>query len=278
MFEVNRAAIDYVTITSFNPDCQQEIHTWHESLSKRERESKRMQYQGTTRHDRYGTSFYGSATHNNRLHAMLQVSGYLADSAFQRLKPFLVTRKAKITRIDLQVTVEYDRQNWSQSDFADEMRDASPNRAISYIESKSGPQGAKLATVYYGSRISDKFARIYEKMGMGDEILLRLEFEYKQGRANEIAHNLIVGATPQAILWGEVSKMPDVYGLRKHFSKALETKPWYVRVVREPGDTERWLREKVTVALDRYLQQHDSDSQAMAQLFQRIISPHLDQE
>ena len=275
MFEVNRPALDYLTVTTYSPAPMLAMYSWHESVNETGRESHVMQYAGDLRSDRYGTSFLGTATQRDMTHSMLRVSGMLSQSAFNAIKAFILTGSVNVTRIDLQVTVEYNRFDWSQVDLADALREMSPNRSVSYIESRSGPQQTKLATVYYGSRKSDRLTRIYEKMGMGDEVLLRFEAECKGRRAIVTAKHLAMGDTVKAVLWAEVLRIPDAYNLRRLLSKCLETTPKYIRVVDEPGGTGKWLREVVLSSLDRYLNQHDEESSEMAHLFYRVIKEHL---
>lgn len=275
MFEVNRPAIDYLTVTTFDEVAMAAMKMWHDSVQENGKEARRMQYTGDTRADRYGTSFLGAGEQKSMTHAMLQVSGMLAASAFTNLRAQLIAGKLKLTRIDLQVTVEYPRHTWSQADLFSILRDDNEDRVVNYVESKSGPQGTKLATVYYGSRLSERLVRIYEKVGMGDEVLLRFEVEYKGDRARRVSHDLLAGATEKAILWGEVLRLPDVYNLRRWFGKCLETTPHTVRVVREPGNTQDWLAQVVAPVLDRYLNQHEEDALDMAVLFHRIAAPHL---
>lgn len=275
MFEVNRPAIDYLTLTCFSPKGMAEFYKWHQAISDNPKDAKRMQYTGKMAHDRYGSAFLGVAEQKGMEHSMLQVSGYLGQVCWQHFSSFVLAGHCKVTRLDLQVTIDYPRDVWSQSDLANEFRDEMPNRSISYIESQSGPQKSKLATIYIGSRSSDRLHRIYEKMGMADEVLLRFESEYKGQRARAVAHSLAQGATPKSILWADLLALPDVGQLRRLFGRVLETQPFAVRVVRESGQTDEWLRTTVLPALDRYLNQHESDAYEMARLFERVIQPIL---
>lgn len=275
MFEVNKAQFDWLTVTSFDDKCGGAMYTWHMGVSANQKDSKRLQYQGTTAADRYGSSFFGEGHQRGRRHYMMQVSGSLAESAWTAVQAFTLGGMARVTRLDLQITVEYDRQDHSQEQLAADLRHESPNRSVSYIESRSGPQGTKLATVYYGSRTSERYCRIYEKLGMGDEVLLRFEMEFKGKVAKAVRNALLQGTSPKAVLFGEYDRMPQVYGLARTFGKVLQTKPYYTRVVREPGGTEVWLKGKVATSLDRYLNSHEEDSQAMAEHFLKVIEQHL---
>lgn len=275
MFEVNRPALDYLTLTSFNPRAMRAMFEWHEAMTDNHKDAKRMQYVGRMAHDRYGSAFLGVAEQKSMTHSMLQVSGLLAETAWTEMKQFVLAGQCKVTRLDLQVTVDYPRDVWSQSDLADEIRAEMPNRSISYVESRSGPQKSKLATVYVGSRQSDRLYRIYEKLGMADEVLLRFEVEYKGQRAVATANALLADATIKGLLWHEVLLLPDVYNMRRIFGKVLETSPYAVRVVRDSGNTEEWLKTSVLPALDRYLNQHESNALQLAQMFYDVIEPVL---
>lgn len=275
MFEVNKPQLDYLSLTSFNPVALAAMNTWHNSVQEVGRESHRMQYTGDCRSDRYGTSFLGIGEQRGMTHGLMQVSGSLAESAFNALRIHLLPGHCKVTRIDLQVTVEYPREVWSQADLANDLRHESPHRSVSYIESQSGPQQTKLATVYYGSRTSDRMVRIYEKLGMADEVLLRFEVEFKGHRAAAAANTLMQGASKRAILWAEVLRMPDVYNMRRMFGKVLDGDAITIRTVNETGSTEKWLRTVVAPSLDRFLNQHEEDVQPIAVLLHRIIAPHL---
>lgn len=276
MFEINQPALDYITLTTFNQLAMETFKEWHESVSEQEREGKQQQYQGTHRADRYGTSFLGSAEQKSMMHSLLRVSGMLSSSAFSRNREHITAGRVKVTRIDLQVTIDYERSIWSQFDLCQALKLERPDRSISFHESKSGPQNSKLATVYYGSRTSERFCRIYEKRGLADDVHLRYEWEYKGQTAQTVAFHLLQGESVRSILMGELTKrIPDTYNLRRIFEPALTGRGITVRTVREPGGTAEWLKVTVLPALDRYLNDHNEDSTEMASLFHAVILPHL---
>ena len=104
---------------------------------------------------------------------------------------------------------------------------------------------------------------------------MRFEVEYKGKRARAVVNALLQDTSKKAILYGELTRLPDAPELMRLFGKILTTQPFYTRVVREPGGTERWLKEKVLPSLDRYLASHDEDAFHMAQLFMRVILDHV---
>lgn len=276
MFELNISKLDYLTITTFEPSIMAELYKWHIAIGSELPNRKRGNYVGSVTNDRYGSSFCGVAKQGDREHVMMQVSGLLSESAFTATKEFVISGRARVTRIDLQITVDYDREVWSQYDLFCALKEENGGRSVNYRESKSGPQNSILATVYYGSRTSDNMVRIYEKRGLNDDIHLRFEVEYKSARAQEVHSALCAGSNRRALLWGQMLKLPDVLGLRRLYSPHLKTTPTYTTVVRESGDTERWLNTVVLKALDRFLAQHDENSAWMAERFARVISPYLD--
>jgi hypothetical protein len=118
--------------------------------------------------------------------------------------------------------------------------------------------------------------RIYEKRGLADDVHLRYEIEYKGRTAETVAALLIQGESVRGILWSELKRrLPDVYNLRRLFERSLSGNAVDVRTIKEPGNTAEWLKTSVIPALDRYLNEHETDSQAMASLIHRVVADHL---
>lgn len=277
MYALNQPALDYLTLTTWNPIAMGHVQTWIENRegSKVTLDAKRMQYTGALYATRDGSFFLGEAEQRGQPHFLMQCSGFLADDLLTVAGGMIVGGYVRVTRIDLQLTVEYDRGSWSQAALADAMRQNS-DRSVSYVESKSGPQGSKLATVYFGSRKSDRFFRIYEKMGMGEDVHLRLEVEYKAPRALGVALALLNDPTIGEILADEVDRLPDVRGVRGLFLSPLGNPTAYpVKIVKQQPNTVKWLIEQVAPALDRVLNDHNIPTDDVVQLFYRILQPHL---
>jgi len=275
MYALNSPSLDYVTITTFDPTASKAMGDFVEPLKAVKDGKRRLQYVGMSGHHETGTAFVGTAMQRGKLHTMLQVSGLLSESAFLRLVRYVASGAARITRIDIQVTVPYDREEWSQASVFETVRAAAPNRSVSFAESQSGPQGSKLATVYFGSRQSDRLVRLYEKMGLGEEVYIRFECEYKGGRARAVGHELAKGLeTAQNLLAGEILRFPHD-GVQRHFGDHLAD-PLDVKMVSEAGNTKRWLLETVIPSLDRFLNDHDANQrQEVADAFWRVLADHL---
>jgi len=268
MFYVNVVSLDYLTISTYNPVIVGMARKVVAASAKRtDADKKRMQYTGELFHNEEGTAFIGSGDQGGTEHHLIQVSGLMADTLFPIFAHPLKTGKAKCTRIDLQITVEYDRESWSQSDLFDVLRSRNPGRSVSYVESQSGPAGSKLATVYFGSRKSDRFLRIYEKMGLGEDVYLRFEVEYKGARANTVA-SWIDEKGPKPILANEIARtgyklIADTF--------AIPGPVFNPKLIKPEPQTLKWLREQVAPALDRVLNDHNVNSDEIADLFRRIL-------
>lgn len=271
MFQLNSPDIDYLTATTFNPVCLRYARQVVIAQARKEDTPKRrMQYTGSLWHHEEGTCYIGTGEQKGIEHHLIQVSGLWADSLWPVLRPFVVGGTANVTRLDLQITCPYTRSTWSQVRLFERLK-AQGRVSVSYRESQSGPAGSTLATVYYGSRQSDRFIRVYEKMGMGEEVFLRFETEYKGHRAKAIALALD-DTDPAEILWQEVSRVSDMV-LESVFLPALgKEERARVEVIKPEPATVKWLIEQVAPALDRVIQDHNIDSTQVRELFLRILN------
>lgn len=276
MYEVNAVSLDYLTLTTFHPIAVAAFWAWHQDIEHGRKDAKRMQYSGVVAHHETGSAFFGSAEQRGQAHTMLQVSGLLAESAWNALQETVHKTQARVTRIDIQVTVPYDRATWSQSGVFEEIRLNAPNRSVSFVESKSAPDGGKLSTVYYGSRTSDRVTRLYEKVGMGEDVFLRFETEYKGARARKLGYELAKGlGNAKNVLAAELAAFP-CQSVRLLFLDYIEN-PRPVKVQRESGNTKKWLLTQVLPALDRFLNDHNSTQHAddVGQAFFDLLLDHM---
>ena len=275
MYNVNLPALDYLTLTTFDPTAMAAFWSWHSDILHGRKDAKRMQYTGVIAHHETGSAFFGSAEQKGAAHFLLQVSGLLSESAWNALQSQVHEGRARVTRIDLQVTLPYNRNDWSQAAIFETVSKNSPGRSVSFVESQSAPDGGKLATVYYGSRTSDRVTRLYEKPGMGEDVFIRFETEYKAGRARELGRMLATGHdTLKNVLAGEIATFPHD-GVRRHFQEHLAN-PLPVQVQRESGNTKKWLLTQVLPALDRFLNDHNNPhGEDVATAFLRVIMDHI---
>lgn len=275
MYTLNEVQLDWLTVTTFDPTASMNCLRFLRELETEPRDAKRMQYVGQVAHHRMGTAFAGYAEQMGKTHTMLQVSGMLAEVAWRYMLSDIAIARARVTRIDIQVTVPYDRAEWCQAAIFDVVRKARPDHSVSFAESHSAPDGGKLATVYFGSRTSDRLVRLYEKPGMGEDVYIRFETEYKGGLAAELGRKLAL--TPGAaknVLAAEIFAFPHS-GVVAHFDQHLHD-PEPVRAVSEAGNTKRWLLRQVIPALDRFLNDHDATAHKddVMEAFQKLLNAH----
>lgn len=284
MFELNNPQLDWITVSTYNPAVYQ---TWSRNMRQEGdmmllKSSKWLQYQGEKHLSRDGVIFVGEGvqadrkTKKDRPHFVAWASGPAAGDLFVWSAQAIKYGYARVTRLDMQLTVEYWRETWSQRQLELALAEASPGMSVSHIESMSGPQGASLGTVYYGSRQSDRVVRIYEKMGMGDDVHLRFEVELKGERSRVVARKLVEGVSGVGgLLKAEIARLPDVYGLHSTFLPPLSDHDAYpVKLVKPESATVKWLREQVAPALDRVLGDHDIATDDLEQLFWDILTDH----
>ena len=123
--------------------------------------------------------FMGSGKQQGRRHHVVSASGSLSERIYTNL---MGLDGFYCTRIDIQITVP--KQEWV--DLA-KLHKSLGKKKTTLISSKEND------TLYFGSRGSTKFARLYEKK-LGDKMYLRMEFELKGDMA---------AGTWNAILGGE---------------------------------------------------------------------------
>ena len=198
--------IDYLRLASWEFNAYVEIMPMlMEAWPKDWIRGKWLQYMGWRKEG----IFIGRGMQGNKAHTILNISGSLAQDWYTS---FLPLHGWYCTRIDLQRTIE---TPLSSDERLALVRDdcLTPNTTL--IESEEND------TLYLGSRTSDKFTRLYEKIL--DKKYLRLEFELKGFRSR---------ATWDALATGEITD--------KIFSFYLERSALPERIKFEyakPGET-----------------------------------------
>jgi hypothetical protein len=134
---------------------------------------KWLQYSG----HRATQFFMGSGEQDKRRHHVVSASGSLAE---RMRKSLMLFDGFYATRIDLQMTIE--KPDWVN---LGKLHKSLGKKRTTLISSEEND------TLYFGSRKSDKFARLYEKP-LGEKMFLRMEFELK-GRMAAGAWMAILG-------------------------------------------------------------------------------------
>lgn len=146
--------------------------------------------------DRIDHLFYGHRGEELMVIASSEVAAKYA--------PFFLGMATRITRLDLQVTLQDDDvdRDWTEIALSQCSMDGRVDSGLLKTRRIAGtPDGV---TLYIGSRSSDRFIRIYDKTaesnGVWPERSWRWEIEYKKARATMVAGRFLrAGATDRAI-------------------------------------------------------------------------------
>jgi len=263
---LNKAHLDWLTLTSWNKGAIEVMSALFNGA--RGKPARRMQYEGTMYQNDAGSVFFGTDEQRNKAHYLCQVSGLRANEAWEAYGSLAANGLVKVTRVDGAITTQV--RHWSQSHLFSRLRKIAPFRSGSYLESKSGPQGRKLATVYVGSRSVYRMLRIYEKVLPDDAIALRFEVEYKAGRAAEVARLMLAGSLLDNFLKAEVELLDDNQ-LSRLFLPLLDGTGQLPVVRREKNRTQEWLMQQVLPALQRFLNEHGNEAHELRYAFLKIL-------
>jgi hypothetical protein len=256
MINLYAIQFDWLTLTSFGDklhDFGSQIQT---DLASRER-GKGLKFKWQNYHGRLvttdiGSLFVGIGEQAGQQHYALYFSGELADVMFGKCAAFAKQTLVRCTRMDLQATIHYP-VDWSQWALISRLKRL--KRPVEWRESRDDKVGA-LETVYYGSRTSDRFARIYVKVTADNSKLLRLEFEYKGDRSDQMFHQIRRGVFMGAQYWAhDYGKIKDKK-LNNIFAPCLpsaEPVTERVQVKTDLDKTAAWLTDTCLPALSKYL-------------------------
>ncbi len=159
-----KSQLDYLRLASWGHVPYTEVmsnlmQNWPDEWER----GKWLQYAGW----RKESFFIGMGEQAKKRHAIMQASGYLAHTMYPVFRDF---HGWYCTRFDIQRTVK--KPEWCN---LPKLHKLLGKKGTSLISSEEND------TIYIGSRSSDKFIRLYEKLF--DEMYLRLEFELKGKRA-----------------------------------------------------------------------------------------------
>ena len=267
----NAAAIDWITVTTYDVDVSIDMTTYlQEELEMSERldgptavkyrnNVKVLQYKGSQLSvNGRGSIFLGTGKQRDRVHWMLRASGECSGGVFIALREHIAHDMARVSRIDLQVTVP-EPAEWNQVDLFNRMQDAGKNTGFVQSEGETG----KLSTVYIGSRNSDRYTRIYQKEADGERYL-RYEVEFKGTRAGAIGAKMArKTARSSGVMKHEVVRVRDKM-LMSVFLPMLNGSPAdRIKVVRVSSlqKKEKWISEQVLPALFNWSNNPDHDAE-----------------
>lgn len=256
-FIVNRAACDWCTLTTsdkyvYNEFVQMvgEHVDWKQTSSQ-----KRLQYSGIG-----GDGFfYGVGVQNGSPHYMMILSGLLAGQLLPVWAARQSARFCNCTRFDIQITIP---KEWKARETSGIGRDI-----LARQREGTSRTGAALSvkmvvsdrdnddTVYLGSRTSDRFIRIYDKVSEG-VAYLRYELEVKGKTVARLWDEYLTGASALPV-WLKGS-IPDyartVFELHQVIAAigANDTDRSWIETGTSDWETKKaWLNEQVRPALVR---------------------------
>lgn len=249
---VQTVMIDWLTVTS---NLKGKYLHWKRKQGKGHKQ-KRMQYEGRVSDK---GAFVGRGLQNDEIHYMTQASGEWATEWAARILPAGVSN---CTRLDIQVTIEYDDPH-NSSATKDVLKFAGIPMSVTSISSDSGD------TTYIGSRTSQRMMRIYQK-GQG---LIRFEWEFKGGVAAQywqfLYDNRETLYSAMAAIWVvETRTWLEAYrdyilGLAWAYDAALIQSSGMTAAramtIRRETNTQKWLRSAVENVIVQMALSHEPD-------------------
>jgi len=251
--------IDWLTLTSWDYHEYLEVVEYlHQRLGGGWEPSKVQQYKGKSNgHIFYGLAQQTDGLRQQRPHAMIRVSGYMADRVF--FEDLIWFKRGsgwsawKCTRLDLESTRTPPKRY---------------NLANAY-KRINHPKNCILGentTLYIGNRAeSPIFTRLYEKLGY-----LRLEFELKKNRAEWAFRALLNGVHPNDLYMTVMSKSRVPVMFVKHFDIAHGQMVDYAEVERKLDREKQlaWLAS-IEMTIARMMCDHDIGEQT-CQIIDRL--------
>lgn len=254
-FLVNQVAMDWLTLTTYEKDVYNEfIQLCAESVDlKKSSSQKRMQYSGIGGNG----YFWGKGLQEGREHYMMILSGIEAATIGNVWMGKLASVDCQSTRIDIQLTLLKEGKCRKTSEVGNAIR-----KSITNQPSRVGaPLSVKLVdsdkfnddTVYIGSRSSNRYVRIYDKVSEGNEYL-RYECEVKGDLAKRLYGELLT--VPEALkswllgsIHPSIRTIPEIKRFVQVMEGVKEVHP-YVEFAPSTFDTRmKWLNEQVMPSL-----------------------------
>lgn len=206
------------------------------------KQSKWLQYRGWKKE----SFFIGHGRQQGKSHTVINVSGSLSQKMLPTLREL---DEWYCTRIDLQITIDACVMG---DDRLAMVRDDCDTKNTTLIESIEND------TLYLGSRSSDVFVRLYEKI-LEDKKYLRLEFELKGQRARACWLAIVQGESIDKVFkyYNKRSKLPgnvkewfDAYGV------AATQEAMNNEILHASRMKLKWL-QSLDTAVMKYMNNHD---------------------
>ena len=288
MFYINKPSIDYLTVTTYEPEV---FNFWYDRFlvpgdeTSEGNQSKFENYAGVKLDKEVGALFIGEGIQRKRQHYLLYISSHLSEILFDglvKMTPPLRQREREgditlnCTRLDIQCTIP-SPDGWSQWNLQQRLHD----RGYLVWSSASMTKSKEFRTVYVGSTGSDRLIRIYQKLNDDDELFLRFEVQYRNNKAHGYAYQAFstirqqgeigkAGILHQELLNLRDSHLTDLFGpaIASQSDDPIKLKREYTRSM----TTRNWLTGQVLIALTRYVDQNPFDAE-LKDMFARVLFP-----
>lgn len=188
---INRAAVDYLRLTTFMEDESNKLAKVFQAISRDQLIKypvKNMQYAGS----RMEGGFIGIGAQKNQKNTMIELSGSTAQEGLEELRIWLNDEAfvGGVPRIDIQITIERHRTDENLSVLGNRLRDMlelhiKNPKTRPEVRMRDNSRIDNDNTVYIGSRESDRMVRIYDKEINNTEYI-RYEIEYKNKTARKV--------------------------------------------------------------------------------------------
>lgn len=244
-------AADWLTLTSYDAKTARRIEMQLLQIGGTDgsKKASRLQYKGWAAEG----VFFGTAKQGELGHYMCVASATAANELLQRMQALGIESGYSCTRIDLQYTKKRENHITSLSICGEELRryiaqevkNSSIRPQIKVISSDKRCD----ETVYIGSRESERFVRIYDKM-IDNEEYVRFETEYKGKYANEVMKKCIASDKQAAqILASEVLKYVSASSVTRWLAYSVQSSSSEAIVVHRDMSSDikklRWLEDSI---------------------------------
>lgn len=261
---LDRALCDWVTLTG--TDHMDIIEKWREFNDTRtdyqgSKSQKWLQWKGEIHSYGEGSIFTGVAEIAKADWVVLRASGEISQDVIVFFYDLVERDVLKVTRIDVQMTTNEPKE-WGQINLCNRLY-ATGKRA-QFLGSIDGSTGKKLETVGVGSRTSETYTRIYQKLTDGGNRLLRLEVEYKGDKARAVVRDMKETTFSQQLKYHLQSKLRDSK-LSAVFANQLDgiiphnAKP----KVQVSSKKKKWLLNTVLPSFEEYINSHSEDGEVI---------------
>lgn len=272
---INCAACDYVTLTTFDPAIARLLRNVFMAVGYEDTKTpaRRMQYSGICTE----SMFIGNSDNQgDESHTMFSASSYTAYRVMRAINHVYSQKPMpNCSRIDLQVTVKRDVNDLGIWDYENELKSIVRENARGKPSSVWGikKDNEIKETVYIGKRSSAKMLRVYDKK-VGDDDMVRFEYEYKQQLANKVFGGVVASSSyAGATMKEQLRKYESVPMFSRALQAILQSDGEPLTIIREKTNDDsrlRWIRDTVVPVIKKMLLA-DSHGEELQKMLRELL-------